>query len=281
MSVIIDIFNNLLKYNEKQIIIIIDINNNIWFKTKDILIILGYYNITKIYRLNGLKKNYLCKFKYIKVGLQIALPSNMQPNSLFINESGLYQLLSYSRKELAKKFRDELFTTILPSIRKTGSYKINKNNNIKLKKLNKKLVMKIKKIEDENNYYEDKHIYKPTNKSYIYILKKNIGRKKCFKIGYSDNIKKRIQVYKTGKSNIELIYYISIIFDGRQTEECIKNTNKIHKLKNKTDDLCYLSLKQLKESIKDCLDKFTNHICKCAYCKKILNFKNIDFHKCQ
>ena len=33
-------------------------------------------------------------------------------------------------------------------------------------------------------------------------------------------------VYKTGKSNIELIYYISIIFDGKQTEECIKNIKK-------------------------------------------------------
>ena len=62
--------------------------------------------------------------------------------------------------------------------------------------------------------------------------------------------------YETIKSNIELIYYISIIFDGKQTEECIKNINKIHKLKNKTDDLCYLSLLQLKESIKDCLDKY-------------------------
>ena len=27
--------------------------------------------------------------------------------------------------------------------------------------------------------------------------------------------------------------------------------NKLHKLKNKTDDLCFLSLNKLKESIKD------------------------------
>jgi prophage antirepressor-like protein len=281
MSVIIDIFNNLLRYNDKQIFILLDIDNNIWFKIKDILIILGYYNITKINRLTRLDKKYICKFKYIKVGSSTAPPFNMQPNTQFINESGLYQILSHSKKKLAEKFRDELFINILPSIRKTGSYKMSKNNNDKLKKLNEKLVIKIKKIKEENNYYEDKHIYKPTKKSYIYILQKNIGRKKCFKIGYSNNIKKRMLVYKTGKSNIELIYYISIIFDGKQTEECIKNINKIHKLKNKTDDLCYLSLLQLKESIKDCLDKFTNHICKCVHCKKKLKFKNIDLHICK
>ena len=57
-----------------------------------------------------------------------------------------------------------------------------------------------------------------------------------------------------------------------------KQKNVLKILKNKTDDLCYLSLLQLKESIKDCLDKFTNHICKCVHCKKKLKFKNIYLH---
>ena len=110
-------------------------------------------------------------------------------------------------------------------------------------------------------------------------MQKNIGNKKCFKLGYTDDIKSRIQVYKTG-SNIKLIYYIAIAFDGLQTEECIKNTNKIHRLKKKTDDLCYLSLKTLKDSIQDCLDKFTNHICRCNYCKKKLHLDKLDTHLC-
>jgi hypothetical protein len=37
MSFIIDIFENLLKYNDTNVFIILDINNNIWFKMKDIL----------------------------------------------------------------------------------------------------------------------------------------------------------------------------------------------------------------------------------------------------
>jgi hypothetical protein len=63
---------------------------------------------------------------------------------------------------------------------------------------------------------------------------------------YTDDIEKRINVYKTGKSDIKLIYYMTIDFDGLMTEDCIKNTTKLHKLKKKTDDLCYISLKHLK-----------------------------------
>jgi prophage antirepressor-like protein len=47
MSFIIDVFENLLKYNDKQVFIVLDINNNIWFKMKDIVKILGYSNARK------------------------------------------------------------------------------------------------------------------------------------------------------------------------------------------------------------------------------------------
>ena len=78
-------------------------------------------------RLTSINKKYMNKLKYIKVGSSIALPLNSQPNAIFINESGLYQLLSNSTKSMASKFRDELFTTILPSIRKTGGISYSKN----------------------------------------------------------------------------------------------------------------------------------------------------------
>ena len=274
MSSIIDVFENLLKYNNKEVYIVLDINNEIWFKMKDVLKVLDYSNLKKATQKININEEYKLKYQYIKVYPSRGTPINFQRKSLFINESGLYQLLSNSKKPIATKFRDELFTGILPSIRKTGVYKMKTTDNKKLQKLNKK-------FKAELNYYEDKHVYKPTNNSYIYILKKNIGKKKCYKIGYTDDIMKRIQVYKTGKTNIELIYYIAIDFDGLMTENCIKNTNKLHKLKKKTDDLCYISLNQLKNSIEDCLEKFTNHICNCTFCKKKIKFNNIDKHICK
>ena len=280
MSFIIDVFENLLKYNDKQVFIVLDIDNNIWFKKKDIVKVLGYSNARKAVQLVKVDKEFQQKYKYLKLYPTMGTAHNFQSSSIFINEAGLYQLLSNSTKPLASKFRDELFTSILPQIRKKGIYKLKKDDNDNLKKLNQKLVKKIKKITVENNYYEDKHIYKPTLNSYIYILKKDIGRHKCYKIGYTNDIEKRISVYKTGKADLKIIFYMPIIFDGEQTEECVKNINKLHKLKKKTDDLCYLSLKALKNSINDCLQMLESHICKCTYCKKKLNFNKIDSHKC-
>lgn len=279
MSFIIDVFENLLKYNDKNVFILLDINNEIWFKLKDIYSILGYNNTSKATQnIKIISKNKV-KYENLKVHPSRGVPLNNQSNAYFVNEAGMYQLLTNSRKPIANDFKNELFTNILPSIRKSGGYKVNEDVNDKLKILNKKLVNKINNIEDENNYYKDKHTYKPTNNSYIYIIKKNIGSKKCFKVGYTDDIEKRIQVYRTAH-NIKIIYYIPIIFDGKQTEECVKNINKLHKLKQKTDDLCYLSLKQLKNSISNCLYMLKLHVCNCILCKKKFKINNLDKHEC-
>lgn len=279
MSFFLDVFENLLKYNDKQVFIVLDINNNIWFKMKDILKVLDYSNARKAVQTIKIDRKYQQKYKYLSL-----YPSRgtsfIHSYTVFVNEAGLYQLLSNSTKPLASKFRDELFTSILPQIRQNGMYKLKENDNNKLKRINQKLITKIKKINEENNYYEDKHIYKPTTNSYIYILKKNIGRYKCYKIGYTDDIKKRILVYKTGKADIKIIFYIPIIFNGEQTEKCIKNINRLHKLKKKTDDLCYLSLNALKNSINNCLLILKLHICKCTFCKKKFKFNKIDSHVC-
>ena len=66
-SFIIELFNNLLKYNDKEIFIIIDINNDIWLKMKDIFSILGYNNTRKAVQNTSIDKNYKKKYKYIKV----------------------------------------------------------------------------------------------------------------------------------------------------------------------------------------------------------------------
>ena len=42
----------------------------------------------------------------------------------FINEPGFYELVVSSKLEFAKKFRQWVFTTVLPTIRKYGQYKM-------------------------------------------------------------------------------------------------------------------------------------------------------------
>ena len=59
MSFIIDIFNNLLKYNDTNIFIAFDNDNNIWFKLRDILKILGYEDVQKAITRFNINKKYI------------------------------------------------------------------------------------------------------------------------------------------------------------------------------------------------------------------------------
>ena len=99
MSSIVNIFDNLLKYNDKNVFIIMDIHNNIWFNIKDILKLLDYTGSNKFTRIKGVNDENICKMKYIQIGTLMSLSSNMHPNTVFINEAGLYQLLSNSHKK--------------------------------------------------------------------------------------------------------------------------------------------------------------------------------------
>ena len=117
----LDIFNKILKYGEKEVKIVFDKTGNIWFGLRDILKMLEYKNYKKaLYNIN-ISKNNKKKYIDIEVLLKGYLVKNLHPNTIFINESGLYQLLSHSTKPIAKLFMDKYFTEIMPQIRKTGT----------------------------------------------------------------------------------------------------------------------------------------------------------------
>ncbi len=48
---------------------------------------------------------------------------------VFINESGFYEIMTKSNKPEAKPFADWVYKDVLPTIRKTGKYEMNSNNN--------------------------------------------------------------------------------------------------------------------------------------------------------
>ena len=129
--------------------------------------------------------------KYKQYYKNIRLPpightlKNMQSHQQFINESGLYQLLSLSTKPLAKLFMNKYFKDIMPEIRKTGKYILDENNKQKLDIMNN--------VDLLNN---QRNIIYPNGKSiYVIILMKN--NIKYFKIGYTKNLNKRLKTYNT------------------------------------------------------------------------------------
>jgi prophage antirepressor-like protein len=274
----LDIFNKILNYEDKQIKIIFDSNGDIWFGLRDILKVLDYINLDKA--IHKISKQYKKKYKDLRVCPRgHTLSKNQQPNTIFINESGLYQILSNSTKPIAKLFMNKYFTEIMPQIRKFGKYEVSKEEMKKIKNLNEK----IDNYKQELSHFEKKE-YEKSKNGYFYISEDITIHKgkelKCFKIAYCKDIQQRMSVYKVGHYKHKLLIYIPIVLDGKQLENCVKTKMRLHLKKIGSDTLCFTSLKKLKDEINSCNNFIKDHICHCMICKKKYKLKNIDKHLC-
>nr|QGX02276.1 bro-c [Mamestra configurata nucleopolyhedrovirus A] len=55
---------------------------------------------------------------------QSQIPSNWQPNTVFISEAGVYALIMRSKLPAAEEFQRWLFEEVLPQLKKTGTYSV-------------------------------------------------------------------------------------------------------------------------------------------------------------
>lgn len=92
-----------------------------WFVAKDILFILGLTNIS--WAIERLDQD---EFSLTKVIDSLG----REQETFIINEPGLYSLILGSRKEESKPFKRWITHEVLPSIRKTGSYELQKPQSI-------------------------------------------------------------------------------------------------------------------------------------------------------
>jgi hypothetical protein len=235
-------------------------------KLKDIVKLLGYANLKKALYSSFIddknKKKYSNISMYPSRGTSISI---VHKYTIFIDESGLYKLLTNSKKELAQKFRDDVFSNILPTIRKTGKYNV--GNKDKLKELNKEI------IDLKNN---QRNIKYPIGKA-IYIIKKLINNKKYYKLGRTRDLNKRLKVYNTGNPN-KLLYKYFCMIDDENLDKCIKKFMKNKEyIKNK--EFYVTKLSDIITILNKC-DKRINNLT-CGYCLKSKKLKNMILHKCK
>lgn len=107
--------NTLSVFNfESNSVRVVLVNNEPWFVAKDVCDILGLSDVSMTCsRLREKDKG----------TSSICTPSGNQQVTI-ISEFGLYELVLGSRKEEAKQFKYWLCDEVLPSIRKTGSYRV-------------------------------------------------------------------------------------------------------------------------------------------------------------
>ena len=104
---------------------VIKFKDEIWFKAKQVKLLLGYLDPGRSIRQNVDPEDRISLEKLIGKGegdLTPPLVSNFQGSTLYLNESGLYSLIFGSKLELAKAFKQWVTKDVLPSIRKTGRY---------------------------------------------------------------------------------------------------------------------------------------------------------------
>ena len=115
----------------------IDDKQNVWFRGKDVAEILGYSDTRHALKRHVSKENKMIHLiqpkscpgetpgQVQKAGVDVSPPPVQQGRwYTFINGPGFYELVFSSKLELAKRFRQWVFTTVLPSIRKYGQYKL-------------------------------------------------------------------------------------------------------------------------------------------------------------
>ena len=105
----------------------IKVGDTIYFRGKDVSTVLGYSDPDQT-----LRKNVDIEYKskladlVIRPVCETGLTYN-EKQTIYITEPGMYQLIFKSKKAEAKLFTKWVVEEVLPSIRKTGEYKVRKS----------------------------------------------------------------------------------------------------------------------------------------------------------
>ena len=264
-TLIVNIFENIIKINDTNITIIIDKDRKIWFGLGHLLKVLDYKNIrAEIKRIQVNEKEIISLqelMNNVENVNKIEYTNNIQPHMKMISESGVFMLLESSNKPIAIELRRRLNIDVLPSIRKDGKFELTRNDKIKIKALTKKIKYSsnLTKIHSKTS----KHYSNKTGKGFIYILKVKTSidgnQKKCYKIGFTNNLEKRLATYKTGNPDVELVHQENVNCNNNQLEKCVLNLNILNKLSERNEIICNKSLKDIKTEIEDCKELLKKH----------------------
>jgi len=260
-NLIIDIYQNILDINGNEILVLIDNSNKIWFSIRQILKTLEYKNVRKeIQRIEINKKEIITLEELLKITLikqHIKYNNYLRPQMRMVSEAGLFMLLDKSQKPKALELKRVLYTNVLPSIRQSGKFSVNSEDKLKLKKLTKKLQL-IQKEQSMKRLTTKKYTkyINSSKKGFIYVLKVKLLKagieKLCYKIGYASNLNKRLETYKTGHPDIELVHQENVNVSKKQLEKCVLSLNLMKRLSSKNEIICDSSLKDIINEIQDC-----------------------------
>lgn len=144
-----------------------------WYRGSDVCNILGYTHTSRT--LDRATSNPQWKktcselIKGIPKGSPLIFPKNWQFNAVFVYEPVVHKLIAISRKPQANQISQWIYEQVLPTLRKTGEYKLNKELAIKnttIDQLTNALVESHKTIDA----LKQDVIHKPNNKQQLHSM---------------------------------------------------------------------------------------------------------------
>ena len=173
----------IFNFNNNNITIIGD-SEDPWFIVKEIAEILG---ITSY-------RNFISKLESEQVRVYQINTNKGTRNVSIMNESGLYEMIFRSDKEIAKQFRKWVFNEVLPSIRKKGKYELEEQHKKEIEEFSKKLEEKeeqYKRVYNVNIELLNFKKLKEKNESIYIVSTYDYSRQGIYKVGRTKNMKDR------------------------------------------------------------------------------------------
>jgi prophage antirepressor-like protein len=232
---------NTITFENSKIIVIIDNFNIIWFNAKQICISLKYKQAKQAI-INNVDKTDKIQLKNMNISFEI----KQQPDSIYINESGLYSLLISSKTDKSKKFIKWLTNNVLPELRRKNIFSSDKDIT--------KLLQKINELETKNKLLQnDLKLEKFPEGAIVYVTEEIYNNEKYYRIGKTNDMNKRIKIHNTHSlHNKKVVHYVELLCP-LQLETCIRSMLYKYRYKNKKDYF-KCNINQIKKAFDKCIE---------------------------
>ena len=231
---------NTITFENNTIIVITDNDNFIWFNAKQICISLQYKEPVKAIS-NNVEKEDKIQLKNMNINFKVY----QQPDSIYINESGLYSLLFSSRTKKAKKFIKWVRNDVLPLMRQNNIFP----SDTQITKLQKK----INELEKKNKLlHNDLKIEKFPEGAIVYIIEEYDDNEIYYRLGKTDDLNKRIKIYNTHSLHNKKVAYYTEVKCPLQLETCIRSMLYNYRYKNRKDFFKF-PLSKIKKAFSKCI----------------------------
>lgn len=234
--------NNYIEFEGKTIRAFLDEDGVFWFNLRESARAMQYKEI-------GVVMDRVVNRKYVKALNKIKTDMPGQPSTLYVRDSGFYELMTSSKLPSGKRFKAWLFEEVIPSLQAYGYYILNKEKRAEMAVFTKQIKRLTKEKDICRSYLVKRKL--PLG-GMVYAINFSDKYSEQYRIGQTTNANKRFQVYDThGPVKVDPTLKMKTPYP-EQVEACIKS--HLHKFRYKDNkDMYQCSLSTLRKVFNRCI----------------------------